>query len=263
MRIAILGSDSFIGQHLVKHFGTPVTAVTHKELDLTRFEDVKEYFDKHLEFEYVILCATVGGHREKEDPEDTVEQNLRMFMNVVSFAHRFKKVIWFSSGADQSSRYGFSKRVMERLSILERNVVCLRIFGCFGVGERSSRFLSTCIREGHIDIEQDRYFDYFSVKDVCRVVEQCFIKQKVPWRIDLVYKEKYTLSQLAEMIGATCTVQSESTNEYTGIRGQLDCFNLEFEPMSLLLQKFREDYTHNQHLLDSSRDEPQEETHHS
>ncbi len=258
MRIAILGSDGFIGRNLMKHFGYQAVPVTHKDVDLTSYVATKEYFDKHLEIDHVVLCATVGGSRLKDDPLDTVEQNIRMFMNVMSVAYRFKKVIWFSSGADQSTRYGFSKHIMERLSIFERNTVCLRLFGCFGLGESPSRFLSTCVREGHVDIDQDRFFDFFHVKDVCRVVEQCIIKAKMPHRIDLVYTEKYKLSQLAEMIGATFTVNSESNIEYTGIRGQL---NLEFEPMSSLLQKFQEDYKRSLHPPETSHDEPQAEIH--
>jgi len=261
MSIVVLGSESFIGKHIIKYFGTSVTPITHKNIDLTFYDDVKKFFDNNT-FEYVILCSCVGKARTY-DPEDTVEQNLRMFINVISFAHRFKKVIWFSSGADESTRYGFSKHVMERLSLHEKNVICLRLFGCFGIDELPTRFLSTCIREGYVKIDRDRYFDFFDVRDVCRVIEKCFTTHNIPWKIDLVYKEKYKLSQLATMIGSICSVIADSENEYTGIRGQLDFFNLEFQPMSFLLQKFREDYIHNQHLQGSSRDVPLVETHHT
>ena len=253
--LVVLGSESFIGRHVVKYF--EATSVSHKDLDLTKYDKVKEYFDDHPEIEYVVLCSTVGRNRQ-DDPVDTVEQNLRMFVNVTKFADRFKKVFWFSSGADSSSRYGFSKHIMEMLSVHEKNITCLRIYGCFGVGELSTRFLSTCVREGHVNINQDRYFDFFYVNDVCRVIEYCINNQNIPWRIDLVYNEKYKLSQFAEMIGSTYHIDAETTNEYTGIRGQIE---LTFQPMSLLLQKFREDYIHNLHLQESSRDAHQEEIH--
>jgi nucleoside-diphosphate-sugar epimerase len=87
-------------------------------------------------------------------------------------------MVWFSSGAahhKETSAYGLSKFIQERLcTTSNENIYGLRVFGCFGPDENSSRFLSTCIREGHVDIVEDRYFDFFDVHDLGRIIDYIF-----------------------------------------------------------------------------------------
>jgi len=260
MSVCILGGG-FISKNLARYFGSMSRVVRQSELDLTNSRSVNEFFINN-EFEYVILCATVGGSRFVPDPPDTVEKNVRMYMNVSSNCHKFKKMIWFSSGAiynKSASSYGLSKFIQERLcSISLENIYGLRVFGCFGPDENSSRFLSTCVREGHVDIEEDRYFDFFDVHDLGRVIDYIFkneISQKI---IDTVYPSWYKLSDLARMVGATCTVKYDTESNYTG--SKYDLKFMEFEPLPLLLQKFREDYIRSQRPSETSRDGPQEGT---
>lgn len=253
MSVCILGGG-FISKNLAKYFGSRSRVVRQSELDLTNSQSVNEFFGNN-KFDYVILCATVGGSRLAPDPPDTVERNLRMYINV---SNRCKKMIWFSSGAayNTSSPYGLSKFIQERLCANSpENIYGLRVFGCFGPDENSSRFLSTCIREGHVDIEEDRYFDFFVVHDLGRVIDYIFeneISQKI---IDTVYPSWYKLSDLARMVGATCTVKKISDSNYIGSKDDLKF--MDFEPLPLLLQNFREDYIRSQRPSEPSRDGPQ------
>lgn len=256
-RICILGGG-FISGALFRYFGDVACVVPHSELDLTDVDAVSRFFSLH-NFDYVILCGSVGGSRFVSDPIDTVEKNIRMFMNVEAQSSKFKKLIWFSSGAytNTKSRYGFSKRILERIwETSPKNVFCLRIFGCFGVGELPSRFLSTCIRDGEVRIETDRFFDMFAVNDLCRVVEHVLHNEVENKLIDVVYAKKWKLSELATMIGAIPIVNGFSNESYTG---ESSINFLEFEPMFSLLQKFREDYTRNQRPQETFRDEHPEE----
>ena len=256
MSVCILGGG-FISKNLARYFGSRSRVVRQSELDLTNSQSVNDFFMNN-EFDYVILCATVGGSRLVPDPPDTVEKNIRMYLNVSSNNHAFKKMVWFSSGAayNLASPYGLSKFIQEKLCT--ENIYGLRVFGCFGPGEISSRFLSTCIREGHVDIEEDRYFDFFDVRDLGRVIDYIFeneISQKI---IDTVYPSWYKLSDLARMVGATCTVKKIAYSNYTG--SKYDLKFMEFEPLPFLLQKFREDYIRSQHPSAPCRDGPQEGT---
>ena len=260
MSVCILGGG-FISKNLARYFGSRSRVVRQSELDITNSWSVDNFFMNN-EFEYVILCATVGGSRLAPDPLDTVERNLRMYINVSSNSHKFKKMIWFSSGAaynKASSRYGLSKFIQEQLCANSpENIYGLRVFGCFGPDEISSRFLSTCIREGHVDIEEDKYFDFFDVHDLGRIIDYIFENQISQKIIDTVYPSWYKLSDLAKMVGATCTVKKNSDSNYTG--SKYDLKFMDFEPLPLLLQNFREDYIRSQRLSGPCRDEPQEGT---
>ena len=227
-KICILGGG-FVSSALARHLGPSARVVPRSELDLVNSDAVDSFFEQAT-WEHVILCATVGGSRLVPDPEDTVERNIRMFLNVEAHCSKFKKMIWFSSGAykNPKSRYGLSKRILERISAGHSNIFCLRIFGCFGVDELPSRFLSTCVREGKVTISDDRYFDMVSVWDLCRVVDHVLGTPTENGPIDIVYPEKWKLSELAHMVGAVPTITGTSADDYTGTCG-IDF--LTFEPM--------------------------------
>jgi len=208
MTICILGGG-FIARNLQKHFGVGSRVVERDELDLTQFDKVRDFFDTNT-FDHVILSATVGGSRLKEDPLDTVEQNLRMYTNVKTF---YKTFIWFSSGAPVTTRYGYSKHLQE---LLTTDDYCLRIYNCFGDDELPTRFISTCKREKHVVIDADRRFDFFHVKHLAQVVEYIMTHGHSNHIINMVYPEKYKLSEIAKMLGATCTINGTSENDYIG-----------------------------------------------
>jgi len=260
MSVCILGGG-FISKNLARYFGSRSRVVRQSELNLVNTEAVNEFFGCN-KFDYVILCATVGGSRLEPDPPDTIERNLLMYINVCTNRHLFKKIVWFSSGAVRNlkSLYGLSKLVQEHMYTTPGNIYCLRVFGCFGLDELPSRFISTCIREGHVDIEEDRYFDFFDVRDLGRVIDYIFENEIQPKIMDTVYPTSYKLSEVAEMVGATCTVKGFNGSNYTGNKSDLNF--MDFEPLPLLLQKFREDYIRSQRLSETSRDGPQEGTPH-
>ena len=93
---------------------------------------------------------------------------------------------------------------------------CIRIYNCFGPNESSRRFISTCIREKKVTIPDDRYFDFFHVEDLFRVIELVIngtIQDKL---FDAVYSKKYKLSEVARMIGAEPVITGTSDIDYVG-----------------------------------------------
>jgi nucleoside-diphosphate-sugar epimerase len=210
-RVCVLGAAGFIGKNLLRD--TDWTGVTRQELDLTDPEAVKEYFKNH-EYDVVIHCAVIGGSRLKPDDGEVFYKNLLMFENVV-VAFR-GKIIYFSSGAalrgnPPSDPYGMSKWLIDRRIETLPNAFSLRIWGCYGPGEPSTRFSAVCKKEGHVVIDKDRYFDFIDVEDVRKIVnEYVSCKWEMPKDCNLVYPEKLLLSQWAEKFGATWEIEDTS-----------------------------------------------------
>ena len=129
-----------------------------------------------------------------------------MFENV---ANVFRgKLIYFSSGAalrgnPPSDPYGLSKWIIDKRILQLENVYSLRIWGCYGPGELSTRFSAICKDKGHVVIDKDRYFDFVDVNDVVKVVYEYTIGYRTAKVCNLVYKERLKLSDWAKKFGAT------------------------------------------------------------
>jgi len=210
MKVCVLGSNGFVGSNLLKD--TNWNGVTRRKLDLTDQHAVEKYFNEH-KYDVVIHCAVVGGSRLKPDDSDVAYKNILMFENVVRV---FKgKLIYFSSGAalrgnPPTDPYGLSKWVIDRRIETIPNAYSLRIWGCYGPGELPSRFSAVCKREGHVVIDQDRYFDFIDIEDVRKIVKEYVNGNKIKKECNLVYTEKLLLSQWAEKFGATWEIVDNS-----------------------------------------------------
>jgi nucleoside-diphosphate-sugar epimerase len=218
MSICILGAGGFIGRNLARSFPGSV-ALTHKDLDLLDAEAVTSYFSKH-KHAIVIHCAVMGGSRLREDDHSVLDQNLRMFFNVMNATRC--KVYYFSSGAalrnfpnPPKDPYGFSKYTIEQYK--SRRLQILRIWGCFGPDEPPSRFLATAKRDGHVTVPMDQEFDFIHVDDVARVIEYLIDRPVIGYPLNMVYAgKKYRLSEIAEMAGVSVTVYGKKNEDYTG-----------------------------------------------
>lgn len=220
MRVCVLGSNGFIGKNLCR--GTSWIGVTRDVLDLTNQEDVQKYFNTH-DYDVVIHCAVVGGSRLKKDDGDVLWKNLLMFENVVRV---FKgKILYFSSGAalrgnPPTDPYGLSKWIIDRRVETIPNAHSLRIWGCYGPDELPTRFSAVCVRDKHVVIERDRYFDFIDVEDVRKIVGEYVRGERTNKVYDLVYPEKVLLSQWAERFGATWEIKDSSSLAESYIKGR-------------------------------------------
>jgi nucleoside-diphosphate-sugar epimerase len=209
-RVCVLGSNGFVGSNLLQ--GTDWVGVTRQEINLTDQEAVEKYFDEH-QYDVVVHCAVVGGSRLQKDDGNVTHQNIIMFENVV---RAFKgKLIYLSSGAalrgdPPTDPYGLSKWIIDRRIETIPDAYSLRIWGCYGKGELSTRFSAVCKREGHVVIDQDRYFDFIDVEDVRKIVMEYVSGVRHENECNLVYPERLLLSQWAEKFGATCEITDTS-----------------------------------------------------
>jgi nucleoside-diphosphate-sugar epimerase len=220
MSVCVLGAGGFIGRNLLKD--TNWVGVTRQELNLTEQSDVEKYFKEH-EYDVVIHCAVIGGSRLKKDEGDVIYKNILMFENVVRV---FKgKLIYFSSGAalrgnPPTDPYGLSKWIIDKRIETIPNAYSLRIWGCYGEGEIPTRFSAICRKNRHVVIDQDRYFDFIDIKDVCKNVSEYVRDERSEKVCNLVYKEKLLLSQWAEKFGASWEIKdvSELGKPYCSIK---------------------------------------------
>ena len=209
-KVCVLGAGGFVGKNLLRD--TNWTGVTREELDLLDQKAVEKYFDEH-KYDVVIHCAVMGGSRLAIDDGWVTHKNILMFENVVRV---FKgKLLYFSSGAalrgtPPTDPYGLSKWLIDRRIETIPSAHSLRIWGCYGPGELKTRFSAVCKREGHVVIDQDRYFDFIDVEDVRKVVGEYVNDVRHEKEYDLVYPEKLLLSQWAERFGATWEIVDNS-----------------------------------------------------
>tara|TARA_R110000772_G_scaffold150789_1_gene261529 strand:- start:118 stop:786 length:669 start_codon:yes stop_codon:yes gene_type:complete len=220
MKVCVLGAGGFVGKNLLRD--TDWIGVTRQDLDLTDQSAVEQYFDTH-EYDVVVHCAVVGGSRLSIDNGEVIHKNILMFENVVRVFNG--KLLYFSSGAalqgnPPTDPYGLSKWLIDRRIETITNAYSLRIWGCYGPEELSTRFSAVCKRDGHIVIDQDKYFDFIDIEDVRKIVQEYVIsKWMMPKTCNLVYPEKLLLSQWAEKFGATWEVKDVSTlgESYTSV----------------------------------------------
>ena len=223
MNVCVLGSGGFIGSNLMRGKGDNWVGITRQQLDLTIQTDVDHFFGTN-QFDIVIHCAVVGGSRLQADTGDVCYKNLLMFENIVRHIDKFKKLIYFSSGATRHGNpptepYGLSKWIIDkRIASMDSRVYSLCIWGCWGPGELPTRFSAICKREGHITIPRDRYFDFINVDDIKIMVDKICIKGGDKFG-NLVYTgKKLKLSEWATRFGATYTIENEGLDpHYTSL----------------------------------------------
>lgn len=253
MKIAVLGANGFVGSNLVKHLAHKhqVVPVTRKTLDLLDCDKVTKFLTKE-KFDVVIMAAATMTDRQAL--ADT-RNNLGIFMNFYNNSDLFKKFINLGSGAEYDKlqnldcieeteiftrlpqdSYGFGQNIKSRLSVEKPGFYNLRIFNCFGKGEIPTRLFPKLLKtKTKFEITDDRYFDYFSIQDLCTVVQSFVENNHVVYDVNCVYEDKIKISQAAKLFAdikklrQEITVVSTSKNNYTGSHENLYSLGIELQ----------------------------------
>jgi dTDP-4-dehydrorhamnose reductase len=213
-RILITGANGYIGKSLYKALKDKynIICASRKELDVTDLNNVKEYFrDKY--FDVIIHCAVEGGLRLEPETSSTLDNNLKMYYNLLECKDHFNKFFYFGSGAEkQDTFYGLSKKVINESIQNKDNFYNIRIFAVFDENELESKFVKTNIRnyitEKDIEIFQNKYMDFFYMEDLVTLINYCIISNDLPKEINCSYDYSPTLYDVAYIINNSSNYKS-------------------------------------------------------
>tara|TARA_R110000824_G_scaffold99360_9_gene236716 strand:- start:757 stop:1620 length:864 start_codon:yes stop_codon:yes gene_type:complete len=267
MNILITGCNSFLGKEFASYFSGKkqynLILTDRKTLDVSNREQVIEYFNGN-NIDIVLHTAIKGGSRGHEDTYEDFVQNVTMFNNLLSIRGHVKKIINFGSGASFDRRrninffsgkeifdsfclprdyYGLAKNLICREILrVNDNIINFRIFGCFGVHEKETRFIKSAINSYRnkepIIIHKNKKMDFFFVEDLCMVAE-LYISynpaEHMPTDINVVYAEKITLLEIAQYINGLSDykvkikiLDDKYGKHYTGDGRVLDYYHVPF-----------------------------------
>jgi GDP-L-fucose synthase len=208
MKILITGGGGYIGNSLFNNLKKKynVISVKRQNFDLSNSHETANYFHGKY-FDIIIHTAVSGGSRLTTDTYSDMDNNLRMYYNLLNNRNKFGKLIHFGSGAEitaPESPYGLSKRIINKSIIEQNNFYNLRIFGLFDENELDTRFIKSsiqkCKKNEYINIYQNKFFDFFYMQDLLSIVD-CYIKNEFSYKLfECTYIKKYTLYDIAKYI---------------------------------------------------------------
>lgn len=266
MKILITGGNGNIAKMIknnLKNYN--ITVITRNDFDLLDNLSVSNYLiDK--EFDILIHTAIKGGRRTKEESSEVFYNNLVMFENLAKYAHKFKLIINFDSGAiyDRETDifcreeielktipkdyYGFSKYVIYKRSLQYDNIINFRIFNIFHVNEEPDRFIKACYiakKNGtNVKIFQDKYFDFMYEDDFIEIMTYYIenYSKNLPKTFNLSYTKKYKLSEIANIIiGDKSRIEildNSCINNYCGDGTILDNLCIKLDGLEASLKKY-------------------------
>jgi GDP-L-fucose synthase len=266
MKILITGGKGFIANEIYNKLKNKYYIYNpgREELNLLDKNNIKKYFESNIIYDLVIHTAIKGGNQSQNDSINIFYDNLKMFYNLLEYKNKFLKLINFSSGAiynrnfdingennlitsNPDDYYGFSKNIIDRLILNIDNFYNIRIFNVFSKNEKESRFIKTCInnieKKKNIIIDNDRYFDFFYIDDLIKVIEYYLNNNNLIKDIDLCYNKKYKLSEIAKIIinennNIKIEINSVSNLNYIGNYKNLYTYNINFIHFEQILKKF-------------------------
>ena len=225
-----------------------VIAPSSKELDLTNDEMVNSFFENN-KIDYVIHCATFRPlhNTTSHFVDDILESNLRMYFSLARQSNRFKKMIYFGSGAefDKTSaiidikeeafgrsipkdQYGLGKYIMNLNTRTSNNIYNLRLFGTINPLERYTKNVISnisvkAISGDKISLRKNCMFSFVDMDDVILLVKRMLREDLCFHDYNITSGKNYSLADIAEIISKISAkrnpviFENEGLNlEYTG-----------------------------------------------
>ena len=208
IKVLITGGNGYIAKSLEQAFKGKyeVTSVSRGNFDLTDSNSLGSFF-KGKYFDIVIHAAVKGGNRLKEDDFSVVDQNLRMYYNLLSHRSSYGRLIHFGTGAEIHSSdtlYGNSKKIISDSINHNRGFFNVRIFAVFDENELGRRFiksnLTKYINKLPMEVHFDKFMDFFYMKDLIKVVEYYIENDNPPKQVDCSYRQQESLYSIANFI---------------------------------------------------------------
>ncbi len=241
-KILFTGGNGFIGRQIIPFLekdGYTVVRPRSTQIRLEVDAEVATLFEDGQHYDAIIHAAIVGGRRDVDDSHKVMYTNLSMFETLFKYVDRTDMFINLDSGASYGrpaaveepspdnfgevipkDPYGFSKYVIAKRVLDNPKGVNLRIFGCFGPHEENTRFFNTninnYINRKPIQLVKDRKMDFICADDLYKIIKYYLDGNDAPKDLNCVYDEKYSLSDIAEIINhlGPYKVNIESEGQY-------------------------------------------------
>lgn len=207
-RVLITGGDGYIASAVRKELSHVynITSVSRKDFDLTDSAAVSSWLgDKH--FDVVLHTAIVGGSRLKPDDVKVVDDNLRMYYNLLDNKKSFDRFISIGSGAElyhSNTPYGLSKHVIRQSMLSKENFYNVRVFAVFDENELDTRFIKAnilrYIKKEPMRIDSNKQMSFFYMKDFVKVIDYYFSSTAPEKEFNCVYENSPYLLEVAHKI---------------------------------------------------------------
>ncbi|MCK5020982.1 MAG: NAD(P)-dependent oxidoreductase [Candidatus Peribacteraceae bacterium] len=278
-RILITGGNGFIARNLENQLQDEYDTIScsRNQLNILDQIEVSSFIRDH-DIDIIIHTATYDAapiHSTK-NPHKVLENNLKMFFNIVSCSNYVEKIIYYGSGAEfdkdyyiprmkesyigthiPTDQYGFSKYIMNKHAEQSSNIYNLRLFGVFGPHDDwRTRFIpNTCYQiftDHPIVIHQNNRLNFVYIDDLVKITKY-FIDNHVRYNtynvcsaITRTYDE--IAEQIIEISNKTITIEVENKGiEYSGNNTRLrnEITGLAFAPFLDSLTNLYEFYKTN------------------
>lgn len=253
------------------------------ELDLTNDEAVSAYFDNH-KVDYIIHCATFrptsihDGHFVDEE----LESNLRMYYSLAAQSYKFKKMIYFGSGAEYDkskpivnateesfglsipkNKYGLGKYVMNSHACKSHNIYNFRLFGTINKYERPDKNVisNLCVKAINglpLTLKRNCKFSFVDIEDLFPLLDYALKNELKHHDYNLTNGNAVLLSEVGDIIaklsGSNESIKFEYddfNNEYTGDNSRvIEEINIVFTPIIDSIRKVFNYYKSTAYTLD-------------
>ena len=218
MGVLFTGHRGFLGRELIPKL--------QEHADIKVFEgDVRNFselykFVKANKVQKVIHGAAKVARRNKVETVQDLEDNLIMGANIIRlelptltfcsgkiFGSQFSIDGLTESQAGEvypSDFYGQSKYFFKSITRENSNISLCRFFNVFGVTEAKDRFIKANIvrylNKKPMVIHQDLIMDTFYVSDALFLMRDWINDLGIPKEVNMVYEEKYFLSEICSLI---------------------------------------------------------------